>query len=102
MKVDELPVVKLEVDVRHLISISQIHYIDAIPKINPDQYAEQGMVRNMSDCRAALRQAPGAWIWDRQTRHVVGFNVTRIATDAVSACLIGDLEIKIIPMRGEI
>lgn len=35
---------ELVVGIHHVVSISKNHYIDELYKINPDQYAEQGVV----------------------------------------------------------
>ena len=48
-----------------------------------------------------MRQALGALIWMRQTRPDVGFNITKIATDAVPDCTNGDLAWKLISLYNK-
>ena len=41
---------------------------------------------NTGKLRTALRQALGSLIWLHQTRPDIGYDITRIATEAVDAC----------------
>lgn len=56
---------------------------------------ENGAIVNKTDLRASLRQSPGSLIWARQTSPDIGFNIAKIATDAVSARLETALAFKI-------
>ena len=87
--------VKLEIDLHRVIHISRNH-IDELPKINTAEYADRGSIRNKTDLRTTSRRALGALIWARRARPDIGFDITKIATDAVAACLEADLDVAII------
>ena len=86
----------LEITSHRVIAISQTHYIQDLPKIDPSTYLADGLVRCGKDLRFSMRKFAGAIIWIRRTRHEVGINITKIATEAASECRDGDLDAKFI------
>ena len=92
---------KLEIDLNHISSLSQRHYVAELSKIDTNEYVKQGAIIDKADHRTTLRQALGALIWVHQTRPDIGFNITKIATDAVDACLDADLATEIILLRNK-
>ena len=57
-----------------------------LKRIDPTQYVSNDTIHDPAKLRTALRQALGALIWLHQTRPDIGWDITKIATDAVEAC----------------
>ena len=79
-----------------VITLSQTRYEKDLPKLDPALYIKAGKVIDGKEFRTTMRQALGALIWLHQTRPDVGFDITKIATDAVPARGNGDLAWKLI------
>ena len=54
------------------------------------QYVNKDKLVNQKDLQSTFRQGLGALIWVHQSRPDVGFLITKIATDLVTACLTVD------------
>ena len=68
------------------IALPQTQYAKELRKLNIDDYAMGNNIICGKKLRKTLRQALGSWIWLHQTRPDSGFDITKIATDAVAAC----------------
>ena len=84
------------------ISLSQSQYASELKKMDPDLYIKQGKVLGQGKFRTALRQGLGALIWLHQTRPDIGFDITKLATDAVEAVTDAELGKKIILLYNKI
>ena len=94
--------IKLERSEDMSVWISQTHYIDDMPKMNlSDCLSDHGQIIDVKQYRTAVKQALGSLIWIHQTRPDIGFNITKLATDAVKSCTSGDLARKLISLYNK-
>ena len=67
------------------ISLSQNQYAADLPKIDVAEFLKNDSIIDAKLLRTALRQALGSLIWLHQTRPDIGYDITRLATDAALA-----------------
>ena len=70
----------------HII-LSQKQYVSELPTTDIAQYISRDIIANQKDLQSTFRQGLGALIWAHQTRPDVGFLITKIATDLITACI---------------
>ena len=68
------------------ITLSQTQYTGELKKIQPADFAMNNQIEDDGKLRTALRQVLGPLIWLHQTCPDFGYDITRIATEAVAAC----------------
>ena len=84
------------------VLVSQSRYIAEMPKMNPKEYIfDHGQIVDVAKYRTAAKQALRSLIWIHQTRPDVGYNITKIATDAVNSRASGDLSCKLIAVYNK-
>ena len=70
--------------------------------MNPKDYVDDyGQIINAKHYRTAAKQALGSLIWIHQTRPDVGYNIAKMATDAVKSCTAGDLAMKLMSLYSK-
>ena len=92
----------LEKTITGEISLSQTQYAADLKKMDSSLYVSNGKILDSGKLRTALRQGLGALIWLHQTRPDVGFDITKMATDAVEAVTDPVLALKIIALYNKI
>ena len=84
------------------ITLSQPQYAKDLNEIEMTDYVVKGRILDPAKFRIAVRQGLGALIWLRQTRPDIGFDITKLATDAVAAATGPELGKKIIILYNKI
>ena len=90
----------LLIEKRHdgAITLSQTHNDDELIEIHPADFALNNQIGDAGKLRTALRQALGSLIWLHQTRPDIGYDIARIATEAVAACTAPNLALQCVAL----
>ena len=85
------------------ITLSKTHNADELKKIAPTDFINNNNneIKDTGKLRTSIRQALGSLIWLHQTRPDVGYDVTRIATEAVAACATATLALQSIALYNK-
>lgn len=67
------------------ISLSHPQYAKDLEKMDIQDFIIKGKIQGDAQFRTAPRQELGAPIWPRQTRRDIGYDIAKLATDAVAA-----------------
>lgn len=70
--------------------------------MEPMGYIEKGKIRDPAKFRTSLRHGLGAMIWLQRTRPDIGYDIAKLATDAVAAADGPELGKKIVSMCNKI
>ena len=77
---------EIQLNVTNRVALSRKQYVSELPTMDISQYMNRPQLANVKDLQSTARQGLGALIWVHQSRPDVGFLITKIATDLMTAC----------------